>query len=107
MAIEPTLAYPRSTTKEPTRDASMIGRTAMGQQLISSEIALALCKMVIIDWCGEEEYNAQAPLTVEDGTNVWKVRGSRVLKPGADASDRGPIRMSISKLDAAIVSFTE
>jgi hypothetical protein len=107
MAIDPTLAYPRSTANEPTRDASMIGRTAIGQQLISSDIALALCKMVITHWCGEDECDAQLPFTVEDGSNVWKVRGSRVLKPGADASDRGPICMSISKLDAAIVSFTE
>ena len=107
MAIDPTLAYPRSTAKEPARDASMIGRAAIGQELISSDIALTLCKMVVTHWCGEDEYNAQLPLTVEDGSNVWKIRGSRVLKPDADASDRGPICMSISKFDAAIVSFTE
>jgi len=93
--------------EEPKRDGSMTVRTAIGQQLISRETALAICKMVIIDWEGEAEYRAQQHLNAEDGMNVWKVRGSRVLKPGADASDRGPIRMSISKLDAAIVSFTE
>jgi len=106
MALEPTQANLRSTTKEPTRDASMTVRAAIGQQLISRETALAICKMLIIDWEGEAEYRAQQPLIAEDGTNVWKIRGSLVMKPDAIPGDPAPIQMSISKFDGAIVSLT-
>jgi hypothetical protein len=98
-------AYPNSTIVEPQRDASMVARIAMGEQLVSSEIALELCKMVVINLRGKDEYEAQLPLSVEDGSNVWKVHGSRELKD--ETFPLGPICMSISKLDAAIVSFTE
>ena len=98
-------AYSKSIIVEPQRDASMVARIAMGEQLVSSEIALELCKMVIIHLRGKDEYEAQIPLSVEDGSNVWKVRGSRALKD--DTFPLGPVCMSISKLDAAIVSFTE
>ncbi len=84
----------------------MTVRAAIGQQLISRETALAICKMVIIDWEGEAEYRAQQPLIVEDGINVWKIRGSLVVKPGAIPGDPTPIQMSISKFDGAIVSLT-
>jgi hypothetical protein len=105
MPVDPTSLFPQSTIKEPTRDASMTVRTAIRQQLISEEIALELCKMVIARWRGEDECKAQLPFTVEDGGNVWKVTGSRVLNKPWNPGDPAPIRMSISKLDAAIVSF--
>jgi len=106
MALEPTPANLRHTMKEATRDASMTVRAAIGQQLISRETALAICKMVIINWESEAEYHAQQPLIAEDGINVWKVRGSRVMKPGTVPGDLAPIQMSISKFDGAIVSLT-
>ena len=106
MAIDPTLVNPRSTTKEPTRDASMTVRAAIGQQLIPRDTALAIGKMVIIDWEGEAEYGAQQPLIAEDGINVWIIRGSLVVKPGTVPGDLAPIQMSISKFDGAIVSLT-
>lgn len=62
--------------------------------------------MVIADWCGPEELSAQEPLAVEDGGNVWIVRGQRVRARREDPSAPGPIWMKVSKLDAAIVSFT-
>ncbi|MFZ1963710.1 MAG: hypothetical protein WAU78_09665 [Roseiarcus sp.] len=106
MALDPTAAYPRSMIKEPTRDASMTVRAAIGQQLISRETALAIGKMVIIDWEGEAEFSAQQPLIAEDGLNVWIIRGSLIVKPGAVPGDLAPIQMSISKFDGAIVSLT-
>ena len=106
MALEPTAAYPRSMTKEPTRDGSVTARIAIGKQLISRETALAICKMLIIDWEGEAEYRAQQPLIVEDGANVWNIRGGLVMKPDAIPGDPTPIQMSISKFDGAIVSLT-
>jgi hypothetical protein len=81
-------------------------RTALGQKLISRETALEMCRMIVIDWYGAEEYDRQKPLQVEDNGSVWKITGSRVLPPRPTAADPGPVRMSISKLDAAIVSFT-
>ncbi len=105
MALEPTPANLRTATKEPTRDASMTVRAAIGQQLISRETALAICRMVILDWEGEVEYRAQQPLVAEDGLNVWKIRGGLVRKPDAVPGDPTPIEMSISKFDGAIVSL--
>ena len=90
----------------PARDGSMHIRVAAGQLLVSRETALAICRLIVTDLYGEDEYRAQAPLGIEDGENVWIIRGSRVLRPNATAADRGPVQMSISKLDGAIVSFT-
>jgi hypothetical protein len=87
---------------KPKRDVSMIVFTAAGERLISSATALALVKMVIADYYGQDELAAQEPLKVEDGGNVWKVTGSRFRK----RYDRGPIEAFVSKLDAAIVSLT-
>ena len=47
----------------------------------------------------------QEPLTVEDGSNVWIVRGAIEMKPNSAPGDPTRIEMSISKLDGAIVSF--
>ncbi len=60
------------------RDVSMIGFTALRVQLVSATTALALIKMVITDYYGENELAAQEPLKVEDGGNVWNVSGSRI-----------------------------
>ncbi len=86
----------------PERDVSMIGFTALGVELISAATALALIKMVVEDYYGPNEFAAQEPLKVEDGGNVWKVTGSRIRQP----YDRGPIKASVSKLDAPIISLT-
>jgi hypothetical protein len=51
------------------------------------------------------EYQAQEPSMVEDGSDVWKIRGSIELKSDAVPGDPSPIKMSISKLDGAIVSY--
>ncbi|RBP15868.1 hypothetical protein DFR50_107138 [Roseiarcus fermentans] len=88
--------------EKPERDVSMIVFTAAGTQLVSSTTALALVKMVIEDYYGSDELVAQSPLKVEDGGSVWKVTGSRASQQYA----RGPIEVSVSKLDAAIVSLT-
>ncbi len=90
----------------PSRDGSMHIRAAAGQLLISRDTAMAICKMVVIDLYGEDEYKSQQPLRVEDGSNVWRAYGSRALRSGATAEDRGPLEMSVSKFDGAIVSFT-
>ena len=90
------------TMGEPKRDVSMIGFTALGVQLVSATTALALIKMVIDDYYGASELAAQEPLKVEDGGNVWTITGSRVRQ----LYDSGPVKASVSKLDAAIVSLT-
>lgn len=61
--------------------------------------------MVITDVLGEERARAQEPLTVEDGSEVWVVRGAIEMRPNAVPGDPAPIQMSIAKLDGAIVSF--
>ena len=87
---------------KPERDVSMIVLTAAGEQSVSSSTALELIKRVIADYHGPEELAAQEPLMVEDGGNVWTITGSRIRKP----YDIGPVKASVSKLDAAIVSLT-
>jgi hypothetical protein len=81
-------------------------RAAAGQLLISRDTALAICRMVVKGLYGEDECEAQEPLTVEDESSLWTIRGSRVLPNGATAADRGPLKMSVAKFDGAIVSFT-
>ena len=88
------------------RDNSMMIRCALGQTLISQRAAATICEMVVSDLYGEDEYAAQAPVTIEEGEGVWNLRGSRVLPAGATSADRGPLQMRISKLDEAILSFT-
>jgi hypothetical protein len=88
------------------RDNSMMIRSALGQALISRETAATICKMVVCDLYGADEYAAQAPVTIEESEGAWNLRGSRVLPAGATSADRGPLQMRISKLDGAILSFT-
>ena len=90
----------------PVRDGSIIIRAAARQLLISRETALAICRMVVTDLYGESEFRTQSPLRIEDRGNVWTMFGNRLLRPNATAAERGPVEMSISKLDGAIVSFT-
>jgi hypothetical protein len=87
------------------RDGSMHVRAAMRQQLISRDTALALCRMVVTDIRGAAECQAQEPFVVEDGGDVWTIRGSVRLRPDAVPGDPSPIKMSISKIDGAIVSY--
>ena len=89
----------------PKRDGSMHVRAAMRQQLISRDTALAVCRMVVTDVRGAAECQAQEPFIVEDGSDVWKIRGAVQLKPDAVPGDPSPIKMSISKFDGAIVSY--
>ena len=66
---------------------------------------VALCRIVLTDVRGEEARHAQEPLTVEDGSNVWIVRGAIKMKPDAIPGDPAPIQMSISKFDGRIVAY--
>jgi hypothetical protein len=91
--------------ERPKRDGSMHVRAAMRQQLISRDTALALCRMVISDIRGAAECQAQEPFVVEDGSDVWTIRGSIQLMPDAVPGDPSPIKMSISKFDGAILSY--
>ncbi len=85
----------------------MIARLAMREPLISRETALAMYRLIVADHRGEAELHAQAPVEiVVDGGNVWKVSGSRPIEGRESENYAGPICMSISKLDGAIVSFT-
>jgi hypothetical protein len=93
--------------ERPKPDVSMICRVAMGDPLISRGTALAIYKLVIADCRGEAELRAQEPLGVSDGGNVWAVSGSRPIEGRETKDYAGPIGMSISKLDGAIVSFTD
>jgi hypothetical protein len=83
----------------------MIGRVALGEPLISRDTALAIFKMVIVDSRGADELRAQEPIAVEDGGNVWRITGSRPIEGRETIAYSGPISMSVSKLDEAIVSF--
>lgn len=92
---------------KPDRDGSMIIRSAY-QELISRETAIEICRMVFTDIYGAQEFAFQAPLRVEDGGNVWNVFGSHPERTGGmdrPVGERGPVKMSISKIDGAIVSF--
>jgi len=91
--------------EKPRPDASMIGRVALGEQLISRETALTIFKLVIADCRGADELRAQEPIAIEDGGNVWRVTGSRPVEGRETMAYSGPISMSISKLDGAIVSL--
>jgi NTF2 fold immunity protein len=90
--------------EKPQRDGSMVIRSAV-QQLISRETAIEICRMVLVDLYGAEAYEEQKPLRADDGGNIWRIVGSHPERTSADASQRGPISMSISKVDGAIVSF--
>jgi hypothetical protein len=87
------------------RDGSMVVREAMRQQLISRDTALAICRMVVTDIRGAAECKAEEPFVVEDGFDVWKIRGSVEMKPDAIPGDPSPIEMSIAKFDGAILSY--
>ncbi len=87
------------------RDGSMVVRAAMRQQLISRDTALAICRMVVTDIRGPAECKAQEPFVVEDGSDVWKIRGSIMMKPDAVPGHPSPIKMSIAKFDGTIVSY--
>jgi hypothetical protein len=91
---------------KPKPDASMIGRVALGEKLISRDTALAIYRLVIADCRGGDELRAQEPLAVEDRDNIWRISGSRQVEGRETIAYSGPICMSISKLDGAIVSFT-
>jgi hypothetical protein len=92
--------------EKPKPDASMIVRVAMGELLISRDVARAIYKLVVADSRGEAELRAQEPVEVADGGNVWAVSGSRAIEGRETKDYAGPICISISKLDGAIVSFT-
>ena len=86
-------------------DGSMVVREGMRQQLISRDTALAICRMVVTDIRGPAECKAPEPFVVEDGSDVWKIRGSIMMKPDAVPGDPSPIKMSIAKFDGTIVSY--
>ncbi len=90
---------------QPKRDGSMVVREGLRQQLISRDTALAICRMVVADIRGPAECNAQEPFVVEDGSDVWIIRGSIVMKPDAVPGDPSPIEMAIAKFDGAILSY--
>ena len=92
--------------ERPKPDVSMISRVAMGETLISREAALAIYTLIIVDCRGAAELRAQEPIEVQDAGNVWAVSGSRPIEGRETRDYGGPIGMSISKLDGAIVSFT-
>ncbi len=91
--------------EKPRPDASMIGRVALGEKLISRDTALTIYKLVIADCRGADELRAREPIVVEDGGNVWRINGSRPIEGRETMAYSGPISMAISKLDGAIVSF--
>jgi hypothetical protein len=85
----------------------MVIRSAY-QQLISSETAIEMCRMVFTDIYGAAEYDLQKPLRAEDGGNMWNVIGNHPERKGGmdrPVGERGRLKMSISKIDGAIVSF--
>ena len=92
--------------EKPSPDLSMIARLAMGDPLITRRTALAIYELIVADCRGEAELRAQAPIEVVDAGNVWKVTGSRPIEGRETKDYAGPISISISKLDGAIVSFT-
>ncbi len=92
--------------ERPEPDVSMICRLAMGEPLISRDTALAIYKLVIADSRGATELGAQERIEVEDSGNVWALCGSRPIEGRETKDYAGPICVSISKLDGAIVSFT-
>jgi len=92
--------------ERPERDGSMVIRSAL-QQLISSQTALEICKLILVDLYGVEAYESQKPVRVLDGGNVWNIVGNHPPRKGDVVGETGPVRMSISKIDGAIVSFTQ
>lgn len=92
--------------ERPKQDVSMICRVALREPLISQDTALAIYKLVVTDSRGVAELRAQEPIEIEDGASVWTICGSRPITGRETKGYSGPICMSISKLDGAIVSFT-
>ena len=74
---------------------------------MSTSTALEICKLILVDLYGVEAYESQKPLRVLDGGNVWNVVGSHPPRKGDKVGETGPVGMSISKIDGAIVSFTQ
>ncbi|RBP15870.1 hypothetical protein DFR50_107140 [Roseiarcus fermentans] len=86
-------------------DGSMFVRKALGQQLISRDTALAICRMVVTDIRGAAEAKAQEPFVVDDAGDAWRIQGSVVLKPDAVPGDPSPAKMLITKFDGTILSY--
>lgn len=88
-------------------DGLMLVRRAMGQQLISRDTALVICRMVVTDIRGAAECNSQEPFVVRDCGEAWNIKGSVIMKRDAVPGDPSPIEMLIAKFDGAILSYSD
>jgi len=89
-----------------TQDGSMHMRRALRQQLISRDTALLICRRIIAEIDGQDVLTQHEPLRVEDGGDVWHVRGGFETKPELGPFDPVPVHMAISKFDGKILSLT-
>jgi hypothetical protein len=89
------------------RDPTMVVHAALNKPLISPETALEIARRVFSDFLGAKAGELREPLLVEDGVDVWKIRGDRAWEgfiPGSPVG-RLAVQMKIAKIDGAIVSF--
>lgn len=80
-----------------------------GCQLASRAIAVALAEMVIKDFYGEEEFEAQQPLSVSETPDRWIIEGSRPYDLEAPRSHHqlvdGKVTIEILKRNCRIVKL--
>jgi hypothetical protein len=78
---------------------SMFLRRSLGQETISSDIALHLAEMVFVRLYGKEYTDQRSPLVVIDNMDRWEVRSREGITPGER------LKMIIMKTDGRILEL--
>jgi hypothetical protein len=89
-------------------DLSMMFLRGTGRLLASREIALALAEMLIKDYYGEDEFQAQKPLQIAETPDSGIIEGSREpdfesTKSGQSAD--GEITIEILKINCQVIKL--
>lgn len=97
-------------SEEPEEHVSMMMREALGSELASREIALALAEMILKDVYGDAHLKTQLPLHITDGGDRWIVEGSRQgedYPAGPDELHWDKIVVEIRKMNCQVLKFLQ
>jgi hypothetical protein len=91
-------------------DPSVLLHRLAGVEMASPQIALALAEMVFRRVYGDDDFQTQLPLNIEDGGDRWIIKGSRRAEdypmPPRQAS-KGQVQIEILKSNCQIVRLTQ
>ena len=80
------------------------------QPLITSEIALAIAKLVFTREYGAQDFELQQPLSIEDDGDTWVVEGNREYDNDAPRDHpqmvEGRVLIEVAKANGAILALT-